>query len=110
MDESLGAAEHRAATFDGLYRDSYPRMMTIALATVRDPEVAADAVQDAYAALWSQWQSIRTPMAWLRRAVISNRMDAMRTSRRRTPSCGVNHHRIRSGLRRRTTSWRCWAD
>ncbi len=71
------------AGFEDLYRRSYGGMLAVAVATVRDRSLAEDLVHDAYAQLWTQWASISQPMAWLRRAVVTNCLASLRTQRRR---------------------------
>jgi RNA polymerase sigma factor (sigma-70 family) len=71
------------AGFEDLYRRSYGGMLAVAVATVRDRWLAEDLVHDAYAQLWTQWGSISQPMAWLRRAVVTNCLASLRTQRRR---------------------------
>lgn len=69
--------------FELLYRESYGRLMSVAMATVRDRALAEDMVHEAYAQLWVRWDSVSHPRAWVRQAVVSNCLDALRTRRRR---------------------------
>jgi RNA polymerase sigma-70 factor (sigma-E family) len=75
-----GAGE---AGFEDLYRRTYGGLLALAVATVSNRSLAEDLVQDAYAQLWRQWASVTQPMAWLRRAVVSNCLASLRTQRRR---------------------------
>ncbi|WP_186526384.1 RNA polymerase sigma factor [Leekyejoonella antrihumi] len=78
----LGSDQAQAA-FERLYRDSYGGLMAIAMATVRERTLAEDMVHDAYAQLWRHWASVTYPLAWVRRAVVTNCLDTLRTQRRR---------------------------
>lgn len=86
---TLGGQERDAgpdpstAGFEDLYRSAYGGMVALAIATVRDRSTAEDIVQDAYAQLWRRQGSVDRPIAWLRRAVVSNCLQALRTQRRR---------------------------
>lgn len=71
------------ASFEELYRTTYGGMLALAVATLRDRSTAEDLVQDAYAQLWRRQGSVDNPIAWLRRAVVSNCLAALRTQRRR---------------------------
>src|SRR5882724_2189465 len=71
------------AGFEDLYRRTYGGMLATAVATVRNRALAEDLVQDAYAELWAKQASVTQPAAWLRRAVVSNCLAALRTQRRR---------------------------
>lgn len=78
--ESSNAAD---AAFEEVYRRTYPQMMALAVATTRNRSLAEDAVHDAYVSLWRDWRSIQNPIAWMRRAVVSNCLDVLRTASRR---------------------------
>ncbi len=83
-DSNTDVGPDRArVAFELLYRESYGRLMSVAMATVRDRALAEDMVHEAYAQLWVRWESITTPRAWVRQAVVSNCLDALRTRRRR---------------------------
>lgn len=71
------------ASFEELYRTTYGGMLALAIATLRDRSSAEDLVQDAYAQLWRRQGSVDNPVAWLRRAVVSNCLATLRTQRRR---------------------------
>jgi RNA polymerase sigma factor (sigma-70 family) len=81
--EQRAGPDPGVAGFDDLYRRSYGGMLAVAVATVRNRSLAEDLVHDAYAQLWTQWASISQPMAWLRRAVVTNCLASLRTQRRR---------------------------
>ncbi|MDQ2849145.1 MAG: sigma-70 family RNA polymerase sigma factor [Actinomycetota bacterium] len=85
MTKVGGAADPVAAraAFEDLYRGSYRSMFAVAMATTRERALAEDMTQDAYAQLWVRWDRVDAPRAWLRRAVVSNCVDALRTRRRR---------------------------
>ena len=72
------------ASFEELYRSTYGGMLALAIATVHDRSTAEDLVQDAFAQLWRRQGSVDSPTAWLRRAVVTNCLEALRTQRRRS--------------------------
>ncbi|WP_353953730.1 sigma-70 family RNA polymerase sigma factor [Knoellia sp. S7-12] len=79
-----GAAPALAgAAFEDVYLRTYGHLMAVAVATVRDRDLAEDLVQDTYAQLWVHWATVSQPQAWLRRAVVNNCLSALRTQRRR---------------------------
>lgn len=103
------AAEAAATAFEEFYRPSYARMVAVAMATTRDRALAEDMTQDAFAQLWRQWDRVDAPKAWLRKAVVSNCLDALRTEVAETRSCDGSHlagHRHTCRRRvRRPTQW-----
>lgn len=72
-----------AAQFERMYRQTYPRMLTLAAVTLHDRAAAEDAVQDAYAQLWRRWETVEQPSAWIRKAVVSTCISMLRSTKRR---------------------------
>jgi RNA polymerase sigma-70 factor (ECF subfamily) len=67
--------------FGELFRRHRDRMWALALRTTRDPEVAADAVQDAFMAAFRRAGSFRGEAAvttWLHRIVVNSCLDRLR--------------------------------
>ena len=67
------AAAQRAADFDAALVVQTPRLLGIALAILRDPAEAEDAVQESWELAWRSWDSLRDPDArgaWLRRICV----------------------------------------
>ncbi len=82
-DEDVVGPDATYAGFDDLYRRTYSGVLALAMATVRNRSLAEDLVQDAYAQLWTHRAGVSQPVAWLRRAVVSNCLASLRTRRRR---------------------------
>jgi RNA polymerase sigma-70 factor (ECF subfamily) len=67
--------------FGELFRRHRDRMWAVALRTTRDPEMAADAVQDAFIAAFRRADSFRGDSAvttWLHRIVVNSCLDRLR--------------------------------
>ena len=67
--------------FGELFRRHRDRMWAVALRTVRDPELAADAVQEAFLAAYRRADSFRGEAAvttWLHRIVVNACLDRLR--------------------------------
>ena len=67
--------------FGEIFRRHRDQMWALALRTTRDPEMAADAVQDAFVAAFRNADSFRGEAAvttWLHRIVINSSLDRMR--------------------------------
>jgi len=67
--------------FGELFRRHRDRMWAVALRTTRDPEVAADAVQEAFIAAFRHADSFRGEAAvttWLHRIVVNSCLDRLR--------------------------------
>ena len=67
--------------FGELFRRHRDRMWALALRTTRDPEVAADAVQEAFIAAFRRADSFRGEAAvttWLHRIVVNSCLDRLR--------------------------------
>ena len=67
------AAARRTAEFDAALVVHTPRLLGIALAILRDPGEAEDAVQESWELAWRSWDSLRDPGArgaWLRRICV----------------------------------------
>lgn len=72
--------------FAVLVRLALPRMDAIARLTVRDPDLARDAVQEALVRAWRDLPSLRDLdrfEAWIRRLVVHACIDELRRNRRR---------------------------
>jgi RNA polymerase sigma factor (sigma-70 family) len=66
-------AARRAADLDAALVVHTPRLLGIALAILRDPAEAEDAVQETWELAWRAWDSLRDPearCAWLRRICV----------------------------------------
>jgi RNA polymerase sigma-70 factor (ECF subfamily) len=61
-------ARERAETFDRLYRDEGRRLWRAVLAFAADPDVASDAVAEAFAQCLRRGEAVRDPRAWVWRA------------------------------------------
>jgi len=67
--------------FSELFRRHRDRMWAVALRTTRDPEMAADAVQEAFIAAFRRADSFRGEAAvttWLHRIVVNSCLDRLR--------------------------------
>jgi RNA polymerase sigma-70 factor (ECF subfamily) len=83
VDRARGG-DHDA--FAALAGAALPRLDAIARLVLRDPERAADAVQDALVRAWRDLRTLREPDrfdAWLRRLLMNACMDEARRRRRR---------------------------
>jgi len=75
--------------FATLVRQHLPWMDGVARLTVRDPDIARDAVQEALVRAWRALPSLRDPdlfQAWLRRLLVHACIDELRRTRRRLVS------------------------
>jgi RNA polymerase sigma-70 factor (ECF subfamily) len=82
--ERAGRGDHDA--FAALVVASISRLEAVANLIVRDPELARDAVQDAYIRAWRDLPGLRDPErfdAWLHRLTVNACLDAVRRRRRR---------------------------
>ena len=82
--ERAGRGDHDA--FASLVDASLARLEAVARLIVRDPELARDAVQDAYIRAWRDLPGLREPErfdAWLHRLTVNACLDAVRKRRRR---------------------------
>lgn len=77
----MGAVDGDGA-FDLLFRDVAPRLRRLALVVTGDPEVAAELVQEAFAALHRQWDVVEDPERWLLTVTANRARSVLR--RRRT--------------------------
>lgn len=60
-----------AATFEGVYRASYERMVRVAFLMTGANEVAEEVVQDAFVALFPRFESVVDPDGYLYRSVVN---------------------------------------
>lgn len=58
------------ATFDGVYRSHYARMVVVARLTTDSVAAAEEIVQDAFVQLYRNWASVERPLGYLRVAVV----------------------------------------
>ena len=82
--ERAGRGDHDA--FARLVDASIARLEAVARLILRDPELARDAVQDAYIRAWRDLPGLRDPErfdAWLHRLTVNASIDAVRRRRRR---------------------------
>jgi RNA polymerase sigma-70 factor, ECF subfamily len=82
--ERAGRGDHDA--FASLVDASLARLEAVARLILRDPELARDAVQDAYIRAWRDLPGLRDPErfdAWLHRLTVNACLDAVRRRRRR---------------------------
>jgi RNA polymerase sigma-70 factor (ECF subfamily) len=80
-------SEHCAGdpdAFGEIFRRHRDRMWAVALRTTRDPEIAADAVQEAFIAAFRRADSFRGEAAvttWLHRIVVNSCLDRLRRTK-----------------------------
>jgi len=82
--ERAGRGDHDA--FAALVRASIAHLEAVARLVLRDPELARDAVQDAYIRAWRDLPGLRDPErfdAWLHRLTVNACIDNARKRRRR---------------------------
>jgi RNA polymerase sigma-70 factor, ECF subfamily len=82
--ERAGRGDHDA--FAVLVRASIAQLEAVARLILRDPDLARDAVQEAYVRAWRNLPGLRDPDrfdAWLHRLVVNAALDAVRRRRRR---------------------------
>lgn len=70
--------EATTADFTRLYREQYAPMVRLARMTVGDRASAEDIVQEAFAEVHRSYTRVEQPIAYLRRAVISRSVSALR--------------------------------
>src|SRR5678816_204646 len=76
--ERAGQGDHDA--FATLVRDSIGELESVARLILRDPELARDAVQEAYLRAWRNLPGLRDPDrfdAWLHRLTVNACLDVM---------------------------------
>jgi RNA polymerase sigma-70 factor (sigma-E family) len=77
----VAAARSALVGFDELYQEQWWPMLRLATSLVEHVVVAEDVVQDAFAALYRKWDSIRDPQAaagYLRTSVVNGSRNALR--------------------------------
>ena len=82
--ERAGRGDHDA--FGALVGASIARLEAVARLILRDPELARDAVQEAYIRAWRDLPGLRDPErfdAWLHRLAVNACLDAVRRRKRR---------------------------
>ena len=70
-----------SAGFDEVFRSHYPRLVRALTVACGDPEVAADAVQDAFLRAHLRWKQLvrhGDPVVWVRRVAINAMRDHFR--------------------------------
>jgi RNA polymerase sigma-70 factor (ECF subfamily) len=85
LDAVVRARSGDHGAFEALARRSAPRMEAVARLILRDPDLAADAAQDALIRAWRDLPGLRDPAAfdtWLHRLVIRASLDVARRRRR----------------------------
>ena len=76
----------RYASPDALYRAEYRRLLRLLTASARDPDVAADVLQEAFVQLQLHWNEVRThdnQVGWVMRVAINRLRNQERSLRRR---------------------------
>jgi RNA polymerase sigma-70 factor (ECF subfamily) len=82
--ERASRGDHDA--FAALVGATIARLESVARLILRDPELARDAVQEAYFRAWRDLPGLRDPAkfdAWLHRLTVNSSLDALRRRRRR---------------------------
>lgn len=75
------------AEFDVVFRSHYPRLVRALTVACGDPEVAADAVQEAFVRAHLRWKHLvrrGDPIVWVRRVAINAMRDHFRRETRRS--------------------------
>ncbi len=86
--------EGDADAFGEIFRRHHDRMWAVAVRTCRDPELAADAVQEGFIAAFRRAESYRGDAAvttWLHRIVVNASLDRLR---RRKPTDELPEHEL----------------
>jgi RNA polymerase sigma factor (sigma-70 family) len=68
-------------TFDELYHHAYGSLVRLAALIVDDRHLAEEAVQEAFARLWSRFDRVRDPEAYVRTSVINECRSLVRRRR-----------------------------
>jgi RNA polymerase sigma-70 factor, ECF subfamily len=85
MIGNLDDEPHEAADFDELFRSSYERLVRSVTLAIGDADIAADAVQEAFARAHSRWprvSRIDSPLGWIRTVAINDARDTFRRRQR----------------------------
>jgi RNA polymerase sigma-70 factor (ECF subfamily) len=93
MDSALAVATGPAQSIETLYREDADRLWRAVVAYAGDPDIASDAVAEAYAQALRRGAAIRDPAAWIWRSAF--RIAAGSLKRRRAddrPSDGTIEH------------------
>jgi RNA polymerase sigma factor (sigma-70 family) len=64
--------------FDSLYHREFPGLVRLAMVLVDSQEQAEEVVQDAFAALYLRYQSVATPLAYIRASVLNGSRKVLR--------------------------------
>lgn len=70
-----------SGSFEAFYASTYPAMVRLAWALVDQREIAEEATQDAYVALYGRFESVDHPAAYVRRSVVNNCRNIIRRRR-----------------------------
>lgn len=76
----------RVAAFEALAEQHIYGSYKLAIAILSSPQVAQDAVHDAFVKAWDRWSSLRDPArfdAWFRRIVVNTCRDRLREAKHR---------------------------
>lgn len=87
MSDAMATVDFEADDVAALFRDHYTRLVRALAVVCGDGELAADAVQEAFARAHTRWRTIRhydDPVGWVRRVAINLlRDDRRRNTRKR---------------------------
>ena len=87
MSDAMATVDFEADDVAALFRDHYPACVRALAVVCGDGELAADAVQEAFARAHTRWRTIRhydDPVGWVRRVAINLlRDDRRRNTRKR---------------------------
>jgi RNA polymerase sigma-70 factor (sigma-E family) len=79
--QELGSLELPATSFDEFFALTQPRMLRLAVALVSSRSLAEDIVQDAFAACYARFASLKQPEAYVRRCVVNRAHGVFRRRR-----------------------------
>ncbi len=94
MDDVVAISEAQP-TVESLYRSDGDRLWRAVYAFAADPEIASDAVAEAYAQLLHRGAAVRDPAAWTWRAAFRISAGALKARRSTLPEPPVAQHEDR---------------